>query len=97
LAKGDVAARLGGRQFTVRYHRPAEVAHAFAPWFRPRAKRGIGVFVPPSAAEPWISGHPRFLAVLEALDRVVERPLALLGDHLLFHLVRTDAPAEGGE
>src|SRR5215218_6840603 len=92
LARGEVAARLGGRHFTVRYHRPREVARAFAPWFRPRRTRGIGVFVPPSAAEPWISRHPRLVAALEALDRAAAAPLARLGDHLLFHLERTDAP-----
>jgi SAM-dependent methyltransferase len=91
LARGDVAARLGGRRFTVRYHRPRAVARAFAPWFRLRRTRGIGVFVPPSAAEPWISRHPRLLGALEALDRAAAAPLARLGDHLLFHLERTDA------
>ncbi len=94
LSRGDVAARLGGREFTVRYHRPREIARAFAPWFRPRRTRGIGVFVPPSAAEPWISRHPRLLSFLEMMDRAVEAPLALLGDHVLFHLERTDVPAE---
>ncbi|HEV7587873.1 MAG TPA: hypothetical protein VGO40_07050, partial [Longimicrobium sp.] len=90
LARGDVPARLGGRSFTVRYHRPREVARAFAPWFRLRRTRGIGVFVPPSAAEPWISRHPRLLRALEALDRAASAPLARLGDHVLFHLERTD-------
>jgi hypothetical protein len=93
LARGDVDARLGGRRFTVRYHRPGEVARAFAPWFRLRRTRGIGVFVPPSAAEPWISRHPRLVDALEALDRAAAAPLARLGDHLLFHLERTDAPS----
>ena len=93
LSRGEVAARLGGRAFTVRYHRRGEVRELFAPWFRLERRRGIGVFVPPSAAEPWISRHPRLLGALEALDRVAERPLAALGDHVLYHLVRTDAPA----
>ena len=31
------------------------------------------------------------------MDRVAEAPLALLGDHVLYHLVRTDAPAPSGE
>lgn len=93
LSRGEVPARLGGRSFTVRYHRRADVARAFAPWFRLVRTRGIGVFVPPSAAEPWISRHPRLLAALEALDRVAEAPLAAFGDHVLYHLVRTDAPA----
>lgn len=94
LARGDVDARLGGRSFTVRYHRPRDVRTAFAPWFRLERMRGIGVFVPPSAAEPWISRFPRLVRVLEAMDRVVEAPFARLGDHVLYHLVRTDAPTE---
>ncbi len=93
LRRGSVVARLGGRDFAVRYHRPAAVARAFQPWFRLRAVRGIGIFVPPSAAEPWISRHPRLLGALERLDRVASRPLALLGDHVLFHLARTTEAA----
>ena len=89
LARGDVPARLSGHEFTVRYHRPGDLSAAFVPWFQLTARRGIGVFVPPSAAEPWISGHPQLLRALEALDRVASRPLALLGDHVLFLLERT--------
>jgi hypothetical protein len=88
-----VHARLGGREFTVRYHRAADVVRAFAPWFRLVARRGIGIFVPPSAAEPAISKFPRLLAALEHMDRVVSRPLAALGDHVLYQLERLDAPA----
>ncbi|HET7460046.1 MAG TPA: class I SAM-dependent methyltransferase [Longimicrobium sp.] len=93
LRAGDVPARLGGRDFVVRYHRPSEIRQVMAPWFRPVARRGIGVFVPPSAAEPWISRHPALLRLLAALDRAAGRPLALLGDHVLFHFQRTDHPA----
>jgi ubiquinone/menaquinone biosynthesis C-methylase UbiE len=89
-SRGDVYARLGGREFTVRYHRPADVARAFAPWFRLVERRGIGIFVPPSAAEPAISRFPRLLAALEAMDRAVSRPLAPLGDHVLYKLERLD-------
>jgi SAM-dependent methyltransferase len=96
LSRGDVPARLAGRDFTVRYHRPAEIERAMRPWFRPVERRGVGVLVPPSAAEPWISGHPRLLGALEALDRALARPLALLGDHVLYHFVRADRAAPGG-
>jgi SAM-dependent methyltransferase len=97
LRRGAVAARLGGREFAVRYHRPGELERSLAPWFQPVERRGIGVLVPPSAAEPWISRHPRLLGTLEALDRTLSRPLALLGDHLLHELRRTDVPAPGRE
>lgn len=93
LSRGAVPARLGGRHFSVRYPGPGEVARAFAPYFRLVRKRGIGIFVPPSAAEPEISAWPRLLGWLERLDRVFAAPLALLGDHVLLHFVRTDVPA----
>lgn len=96
LARGDVPARLGGHAFTVRYHRGAEIDRAMAPWFMPAGRQAIGLFVPPSAAEPWISRHPRLLALLEALDDRFARRLALLGDHVLYRYVRTDALVESG-
>jgi len=65
--------------------------HAFAPWFVLEKRLGIGVSVPPSAAEPWISRQPRLLAGMEALDRMLARPLAMLGDHVLYCFRRTTA------
>lgn len=93
LRRGEVPARLGGRDFVVRYHRSAQIARVMAPWFRPVARRGIGVFVPPSAAEPWISRHPTLLRVLDGLDRAVSRLFALLGDHVLYRFERTERPS----
>jgi SAM-dependent methyltransferase len=94
LSGGPVTARLSGETFAVTYPGPRELAREFAPWFRLAGTRGIGVFVPPSGAEPAASRFPRFLGVLEALDRVFGRPLALLGDHVLLDLERTGAPVE---
>jgi SAM-dependent methyltransferase len=91
--RGPVAARLGGQQFTVRYHSRGDVVRALGPWFLLEARRGIGVFVPPSAAEPWISRHPALLLLLERLDLIASRPLAALGDHVLYQLVRTGIAA----
>ncbi len=52
-------------------------------------RRGIGVFVPPSAAEPVDHAPPaRLLGGLEALDRGLSPPLAGLGDHVLHRFVR---------
>jgi SAM-dependent methyltransferase len=90
-SRGNVPARLGGRPFDVRYHRAREIIAAMTPMFALTARQGIGVFVPPSAAEPWISQHPALLRRCEALDRMVSRPLAMLGDHVLYHFTRTDA------
>ena len=81
-------ARLGGRDFLVHYHRAQEVVRAMGPWFRFVGRRGIGVCVPPSAAEPWISGHPRLLGAMAALDRAVAKPLARFGDHVAYQFER---------
>jgi SAM-dependent methyltransferase len=94
MRRGDVAASLSGRKFTVRYHRRDDLVRALAPDFRLRARKGIGVAVPPSAAEPWISQHPRLLDALERADRAIARPLAALGDHVLYRFDRTAAEAQ---
>ncbi|HEY4218302.1 MAG TPA: methyltransferase [Gemmatimonadaceae bacterium] len=88
VARGDVPARLGGNSFPIRYHRGRDIRAAFAPYFAPVRKIGIGIFVPPSAAEPWISQWPRCVALLEGMDRLARRPLASLGDHVLYQFER---------
>ena len=97
FARGDVPARLGGRKFTVRYPSLGDFRRTFMPYFRLVRTRGIGVFVPPSAAEPTISSYPRLVAALETLDRLASVPLAFLGDHILLHFIRTSAPVESDE
>jgi SAM-dependent methyltransferase len=91
LKRGQIPARLSKREFPVVYHRRAALARSFAPWFVLEKRIGIGVTVPPSAAEPWISKQPRLLAAMEAVDRVISRPLAMLGDHVLYQFRRTAA------
>jgi hypothetical protein len=87
-----VQARLAKNEFTVVYHRASALQKAFAPWFKLEKRIGIGVTVPPSAAEPWISKWPRLLAAMERVDRSVGRPLAMFGDHILYQFRRTDVP-----
>jgi SAM-dependent methyltransferase len=89
LQRGEAPARLGSREFHVIYHRRADLIRLFSPWFRMEKRLGIGVTVPPSAAEPWISRHSRVLAAMEAMDRVLARPLAAFGDHILYQFRRT--------
>jgi SAM-dependent methyltransferase len=86
--RGSAPARLAKREFHIVYHRRAEVLRAFAPWFVLEESLGIGVTVPPSAAEPWISQQSRLLAAMETLDRSLSRPLAMLGDHILYQFRR---------
>lgn len=92
LRRARVRAQLGGHAFDVSYPSPREVGAAFAPYFRLQHMRGIGVFVPPSAAEPFVSRMPRLMRTLERVDTYAAAPLALLGDHVLLHFVRTSVP-----
>jgi SAM-dependent methyltransferase len=87
--RGPFPARLAKRDFPIVYHRRAALMRAFAPWFVLERRLGIGVTVPPSAAEPWISHHPRLLGAMETLDRILSRPMAHLGDHVLYQFRRT--------
>ncbi len=89
LRRTEVPARLAKREFHVVYHRKRELMRAFAPWFVLEKRIGIGVTVPPSAAEPWISSHPGLLHTMEMLDRGFAAPLAMLGDHVLYQFRRT--------
>ena len=91
---GPLTARLAKREFPIVYHRRAELIRSFAPWFVLEKRLGIGVTVPPSAAEPWISHQPRLLGGMETLDRVLSRPLAFLGDHVLYQFRRTTSTIE---
>jgi SAM-dependent methyltransferase len=94
--QGEIPARLARRHFSVVYHRTRELKGAFAPWFTLEKRFGIGIAVPPSAAEPWISRHGWLLAAMEAADRLASRPLALLGDHVLYQFRRTSAASQQG-
>lgn len=90
--RGAVSARLAKHEFQIVYHRRAALRQAFQPWFTLERRIGIGIAVPPSAAEPWISAHPRLLAAMESFDGLLSRPLAALGDHVLYQFRRTSAP-----
>lgn len=87
--RSDVQARLAKHEFAITYHRRAAITRAFAPWFILEKQFGIGIAVPPSAAEPWISKHPHLLTAAERLDCVLRRPFARFADHILYQFRRT--------
>jgi len=93
LKGGAAPAQLGGRSFDIHYHSARAFRRAMSPWFDLSDREAVGLFVPPSAAEPWISRHPRLLRSLEAMDSKVAGPLAMLGDHILYRFIRTEAAA----
>jgi SAM-dependent methyltransferase len=87
---GSSLARLGGYTFPVFYPTLTEIRAIFAPHFRFVSVTGIGVTVPPSYLEGWVTRHPRVLKMMERID-VAVRTCPLLrvgGDHMLVHLVR---------
>lgn len=88
LKRGEIPAQLAKHHFHVIYHRRAELRRAFAPWFALEKRLGIGITVPPSAAEPWISRHQHLLRFMEATDRAISRPMAIFGDHVLYQFRR---------
>lgn len=90
-ASGSTAT-IGGLSLRVHYPSVHQVTAAFAPWFRFHARRGIGVFLPPSWLEPFFRNRPRTLHFLEWLDRQLGAwPLVRsFADHVLLHLVREE-------
>ena len=52
----------------------------------------FGVSVPSSVVEPWISRQSNLLAAMESLDRIFARPLAIMGDHVLYSFRRNAIP-----
>jgi 2-polyprenyl-3-methyl-5-hydroxy-6-metoxy-1,4-benzoquinol methylase len=87
---GAATARLGESSIAVSYPTIAQVRRAFAPWFRLESRRAIGLFVPPSYAEPWARRNTSTLAWLEKMDRAFSGWPALrdAGDHVLLEFVR---------
>ncbi|MGA2346686.1 MAG: class I SAM-dependent methyltransferase [Candidatus Sulfotelmatobacter sp.] len=95
---GAVSARIADGSFVhVRYPSVGFLSRAFAPEFRVKSVRGIGIAVPPSYLEPWARRHPRLLQLCGRFDACFGRcpGIRSLGDHVLVHLQREKA-AFGG-
>jgi len=87
---GKTAAKIGAATIPVTYPTVSSVRRAFSPWFELRSRCAVGLFVPPSYVEGWMSKHPKILARLERLDQAsAEWPICRdAGDHVLLELVR---------
>jgi hypothetical protein len=93
-----VNARIADGAFIhVHYPSVGFFARTFAPEFRLKAVRGIGVAVPPSYLEPWAQRHPRLLQVCEHFDSWLGGcpGVRLLGDHVLVRLQREQTAVSG--
>jgi SAM-dependent methyltransferase len=84
------AATVAGIKFSVSYPTVRGVRRVFAPAFELNWRRAVGLFVPPSYVEPWMSRHGKTLTGLEWLDRIcAEWPVFRdVGDHVLLEFVR---------
>ena len=94
-----ISARIANGAFVhVHYPSVTTLGRAFAPKFRLKSVRGIGVAVPPSYLEPWARRHPRLLQLCEQFDSWLGPcpGMRSLGDHVLVRLQR-EQTAFGGD
>lgn len=94
---GVTATIADGVPMRVRYPSVSLLARTFAPEFRLKSIKGVGIAVPPSYLEPWAQRHPRWLQLCERADLFMERcpSVQTLADHVLVQLQRTDAASVG--
>ncbi len=81
-----IAASIANDAFVhVRYPSVRFLARAFAPEFRLKSVRGIGVSVPPSYLEPWARRHPQLLKMCRQFDSWLGScpGIRSVGDHVL--------------
>jgi ubiquinone/menaquinone biosynthesis C-methylase UbiE len=89
--RGRTIARLGEIFIPVWYPTIRELRRSFAPWFRLRSVRAVGLFVPPSYVESSISSRESVLRWLESMDRMLAAMPVLrgVGDHVLLEFEKT--------
>lgn len=96
LTREGVAAKIANGVF-VRVHYPSVtlLARTFAPAFRLKSIKGVGVAVPPSYLESWAQRHPRLLQLCERTDSLLGRcpGVRVLADHVLVRLQRQGTAA----
>ncbi len=89
---GGTVARLA-EEATIRVRYPSVhvLARIFAPHFRLRSWKGVGVAVPPTYLEPLGGRFPKVLGALAAMDRWLSRCPVLRGmaDHVLLEFEQT--------
>lgn len=91
LSREAVTARIAEGAFVrVDYPPVRLLARTFAPEFRLKSFRGIGVSVPPSYLEHWAQRHPRLLQLCERADSRLGRcpGIRCLADHVLLRFRR---------
>lgn len=89
----DVPAKVGTGSFRIHYPSVSDLRFAFAPEFRLREWKGIGVAVPPSYLEPFAASHPRAIEWATRFDEHTRTwPLFRgIADHVLLRFERIGA------
>lgn len=85
--KGHLA---GDTSVDLQYRSVRSLARTFSPEFRLKTVKGIGVSVPPSYLEPWISGHKSSFEFCVRADSFLGRcpGIRALADHILLQFER---------
>jgi SAM-dependent methyltransferase len=93
LRSGNTARISSGTPIPVYYRSVRSLERTFAPEFRLKSVKGVGLLVPPSYAEGWASRFPRLLRLAAKGDSKVEGCPGLreLADHILLTLERSAA------
>lgn len=88
--RGTSIARVANQSVQVWYPTIRSVRRSFAPWFRLRSFRAVGLTVPPSYVRTRAIAHPKVISQLEKIDRAFGRlPLfRAAGDHVFLHFER---------
>jgi ubiquinone/menaquinone biosynthesis C-methylase UbiE len=92
--KGGITARIAEGAFVrVEYPSVRSLARAFAPEFRLKSFKGVGVAVPPSYLEHWAQRHPHLFQLCERADSQMGRCPGIRGlaDHILLRFERKQA------
>jgi SAM-dependent methyltransferase len=81
------------RGVTVSYPTPAALETLVHAHFIPRARRALGVALPPSYAAGWFNRSPKALSALTRVERVMQRwpGSASIADHYIFEAAKRPA------
>jgi ubiquinone/menaquinone biosynthesis C-methylase UbiE len=91
--EGVTAQVAAGASIRVRYPSVREIARTFAPEFRLKSVKGIGVVVPPSYLEAWANRLPGLFDLSGRADSLLGRcpGIRACADHVLLEFRREDA------
>jgi SAM-dependent methyltransferase len=95
--RDGVSAQLaGGANLRVRYPSVRELVRTFAPEFRLKSLKGIGIAVPPSYIESWANRLPRLFDFSVRADSLLGHcpGIRALADHVLLEFRREGASGE---